>query len=527
MPMQTLMNIKEEAGNMKRRRLLSILLSLCMVVALMPQTASAAGASDSTPSVSAYATKNQLMDGTFAPDSSGTAVNIGKLAFGKNSEGDPLEWYILGRDSGVSGDNTIIFAAGPIVKGQVFEDDYENNKGYDSGWGCTYPESRNITVVHPNHYGASDVRSVLNSIAGDTGYFTLAQQNLMNKTLVKSSDTYNAESYTTEDKLYLLKGDFDAKVIYAGTDNSTAIARESYWSKAASAFWLRSTLIFNGDASLVLSVTPNDKVNADMLNNKLAVCPASNLDLSDVLFASSAKTAGSEPVYGTVSSGDAMTLRLDGSEKNPGTVTYNEKENCITAVTGSSEGGISLNVQGKNGTSDWYYSIPVKGTETVTMSEIRSALGLPSDISWAECRIWLETADEDGMIYAVNMSEGEYDKIKKEQAITAVRSIKTTVTLTTGNIKRGIKVNVKIPALKKADKTGIIIYRSLKKNSGYAVYKKVKTSGASYTITNTLNVKGSRLVKGKRYYYKARVYKVIDGKPYYGPMSDVKYMKAK
>ena len=58
MPMQTLMNIKEEAGNMKRRRLLSILLSLCMVVALMPQTASAAGASDSIPSVSAYATKN-------------------------------------------------------------------------------------------------------------------------------------------------------------------------------------------------------------------------------------------------------------------------------------------------------------------------------------------------------------------------------------------------------------------------------------------------------------------------------------
>ena len=59
------------------------------------------------------------------------------------------------------------------------------------------------------------------------------------------------------------------------------------------------------------------------------------------------------------------------------------------------------------------------------------------------------------------------------------------------------------------------------------MYKKVKTSGSTYTITNTLNVKGNRLVKGKRYYYKARVYTVVDGKTYYGPMSDVKYMKAK
>ena len=59
------------------------------------------------------------------------------------------------------------------------------------------------------------------------------------------------------------------------------------------------------------------------------------------------------------------------------------------------------------------------------------------------------------------------------------------------------------------------------------MYKKVKTSGSTYTITNTLNVKGNRLVKGKRYYYKARVYKVIDCRTYYGPMSGVKYMRTK
>ena len=36
------------------------------------------------------------------------------------------EWYILGKDEGVSGDNTIIFAANPIATGQKFNSDISN-----------------------------------------------------------------------------------------------------------------------------------------------------------------------------------------------------------------------------------------------------------------------------------------------------------------------------------------------------------------------------------------------------------------
>ena len=48
------------------------------------------------------------MDGTFKPKDDGTADNYGKLVFGKNSSGSAQEWYILGKDEGVSEDNTII-----------------------------------------------------------------------------------------------------------------------------------------------------------------------------------------------------------------------------------------------------------------------------------------------------------------------------------------------------------------------------------------------------------------------------------
>ena len=50
-----------------------------MVVTLVPQVAYAASTADSTPSLSAYASKAQMTDSTFAPRRDGNAVNTGKL----------------------------------------------------------------------------------------------------------------------------------------------------------------------------------------------------------------------------------------------------------------------------------------------------------------------------------------------------------------------------------------------------------------------------------------------------------------
>ena len=132
--------------------------------------------------------------------------------------------------------------------------------------------------------------------------------------------------------------------------------------------------------------------------------------------------------------------------------------------------------------------------------------------------------------YAI-MSEEEADAVIAKQTAdeqkAKIKNVKTTVTLSTKNVKKGIRVTVKVPVDQKADKTGIILYRSKKKDSAYAMYKKIETKSSTYIITNTRTVKGNRLTAGKRYYYKARAYKVIDGKTYYGPMSTIKYMKAK
>lgn len=351
-------------------------------------------------SVSAYATKTQLMT-EFTSDSNGNATNIRKLVFGKSSSGTAQQWYILGKDNGVPGDNTIIFAASPIATGQKFEDEWQNNKTDSSLWSdCNY-NSVSITEVYPNHYGASDLRVALKTMATDTSYFTTAEQGLMNPTTVTTKDTNNSVTYTTTDKLYALAADgcgSSYKTIKAGSGDSTVLAMNSYCSSGVW-FWLRSPFV-NYETSASLAC-PEDCVNFIGVYNVSAVQPASNLKLSSVLFASAATSAPSETAESeTIADGTAMTLRLDGTGKDIGTVTYNNTTGVIKAVRGSTLQTVALVVQGNDGTNDWYYSKKITETETVNVSAIEAETNTPSSIDLSDCKIWLEITDTDGLIYA-------------------------------------------------------------------------------------------------------------------------------
>ncbi len=379
-----------------------------LVPALPGATVSVKAADGTTksPSVSTYATKAQLMDDTFKPNSKGTAETVGKLVFGKNSDGNPQEWYILGADSGVSGgkDNTIIFATSPIATKQVFENDSSNNKTFDSSFGVY---ASNPTEVYPNHYGASDLRVALKSMANglNENYFTTAEQNLMNATTVTTKDRLNNATYTTTDKLYALQEDFyDRQKLLAGTSDSTVLARYRYWSSGGDEFWLRTAYI-SKEWQAVLAI-PYQSVGQNSVSTKQAVQPASNLNLSSVLFASAATAASSGTESGSITDDMSMTLRLDGTGKDIGTVTYNTTTGDIKVVKGSTAQTVSLVVQGNDGTDDWYYSKKIDTSETVNASAIKSALSFTSDINLSDCKIWLETTDNtENLTYAVNATE--------------------------------------------------------------------------------------------------------------------------
>lgn len=401
---------------------MAMALSLAMVIGLDPSfawnlTTVHAADGSSEPGVSAYAAKEQLMDGTFAPNADGNATNIGKIKLGKNSGGDVLEWYVLGSDTGVDGENTAIFAASPIAAGVKF-DESEVNKTYEHTFGA-YADSSTPTEVYPNHYGASGLRAKLNEMVAvnNNTYFIPAEKSLIQPTTVSTETTVNGASYTTTDILYALQGDYyeNDKVLYAGSNNGKALPMNTYWN-TGDRFWLRVPGMM--DRSDVLVGKPGYYIDVKHSNSIFAVRPASNLNLSSVIFASAATAASSDTVKAeTIQTDTAMTLRLDGKDKNIGTITYNSSEGTVKATKGTVTSA-AIVVQGNNAGTDWYYSKRIRGNDdAVTTDEIKekisesgSAIFNSSDIDLNNCRIWLETTDADGMIYAVNATEEKVEQ---------------------------------------------------------------------------------------------------------------------
>ena len=407
---------------------MAFVLSLAMVAGLVlamsggANTVQAATGSGTEPSVTAYATKDQLMT-AFNPDSNGDATTIGKLVFGKNSSSVAQEWHILGKDEGVSGDNTIIFAASPIATKQAFEDDDSNKKTFASSFGVY---ETNPSDVYPNHYGASDLRVALKNMATNTSYFTTAEQGLMNPTTVRTNDMLNSTTYTTTDKLYALTADGTGSpytTIKAGSDNNTVLAESSYW-RSGECFWLRSPSDYSSD-NIAMLAYPGKHVYGSIVRTKFAVQPASNLDLSSVLFASAATAASSDTKSEKITDSAAMTLRLDGTGKDIGTATYNTTTGDIKAVKGATSQTVALVVQGNDGTNNWYYSKKITGTDVVNVSDIVAESNTPASIDLSACKIWLEIT-EDNVTYVVNATE----TVVSEISSVAITDIATPVSNT-------------------------------------------------------------------------------------------------
>lgn len=301
---------KEMKKGLKRG--LAIALSAAMVVGIAPMApgnVSRVQAEESTESglkATVYATKDQLMN--FSPD------NSAKLVFGKNDQENAQEWYVLGKDNGVAGDNTVIFATESMKTGEF---DSHNNSN-------TYIEGNKEYPVHPNHYGASVLRHTLQEMvsADSNTYFSVAEKSLMQETTITTKDVLNQKDYTTSDKLYALASedqDYYDK-IYVGSNNDKKLDVHSYSNDMN--FWLRTPCENRIQLNQALCAYPNSGwVGGTTVQLSNGVRPASNLNLSSVLFASAAPASGGA-AYGEIADGTAMTLRLDGSDKNIGTVNY-------------------------------------------------------------------------------------------------------------------------------------------------------------------------------------------------------------
>lgn len=429
----------------------ALLLSAALLAGMAAGNGSDLGrvyAAGGAPSVTSFATKDELKT-KFSLDgmSDGVEDTVGRLRFGKNAYDESQIWYIAGTDSGVTGDNIVLFAVEPIlgksetdgttIEGQKFSaNKFKEPYDYEPVSGCQY-SGNTPAQVYSNHYGRSDLRATLRAMAESEAYFTQAEQKLMNATTVETLDTLNNVTYTTTDKLYALSiwdvkecpaiywengqavNEFkEPDKVYAGSGNNIAIASELYSGTTSSGtYWLRSpaTNIFwdaytapQRQTYYLIAVVScmSQQLNTESCGSKRAVKPAANLNLTNVLFASAAEAASQEPTARMIADETPMVLRLDGAAygKTIGTVGYDESQGLIVAQNNADvTGPVSLVVQGKDGTQDWYYSMVVDGSAVVTKEQLQKALGL-STVNFADCRIWLETT-EDNVAYATELAE--------------------------------------------------------------------------------------------------------------------------
>ncbi|MCC3340521.1 DUF6273 domain-containing protein [Roseburia inulinivorans] len=363
-------------------KILSGLLVFGMVAGLVPAipggTVHAKAADVSEPGVAVYATKEQLMT-AFTPDENGTNANVGKLLFGKNASGTAQGWYILGKDNGVQGDNTIIFAASPIATGINFSENPDKEKNYQN------------EIVYSNHYGASNLRNELQKMTIDTGYFSDAEKALMQETEIKTWDSKNDTTYTNSDKLYALNSNYsDNKYVLAGSADQIKISIKKYCSNVKS-MWLRTPFRTSychvNVAEESRSYTGFAGINVTDKNQE--VRPAANLDLSNVLFASAVNYNSS----GTTQY-EGMVLRLDGKDRNIGTVTYDAKTQKVNVNRGTTQDDVYIIIQ--------YKTDEVEGCFIEKIDKNIEFDGTYFGIAdLSKCKIWLETIASDGMIYAV------------------------------------------------------------------------------------------------------------------------------
>ena len=350
-----------------KKRLLSILLVCCMVLTLLPVTAYADTLYTVHPveiSSREYATVDDL------ETNSGAVITLGKNSRGRNGN---QKWYVFGKDNGVNGRNTVLFAATSLTDSsgseqrEVFQRVLGSTRiDYDSLWGSSYTDGAAApTEVDISYYAASYSRWRLrDTIAYDNKLFNRVEKALLNETPYKNTDLGNNNRiYTLKDKLYLpaIKAS-EQNTIYIGSNDQIqlkSIRVQSTQADYCNAAWSRTAFDHQNVSAYSVSIDSSIYTGKKLVHNlytnqfgtdhvvwgeTAAMLPATNLDLDKVLFASmvpiqeelSSGSGAGEVRTGSVDETNInypMTLRLDAEQhgKNLGELYVNREKGEIYA----------------------------------------------------------------------------------------------------------------------------------------------------------------------------------------------------
>jgi hypothetical protein len=337
---------------MMKSRLLSILLTLCIMMSFVPTSVFAEGEAAPGPAA--------IQLGTEALNKNVNTANTPTVYFGQNHENNPAAWRVIGYDgSGVTstqGDMTLLAAGNMgVVK---FADTIANNK-----------------------YAPSNLKTAIDA---------LAEKLTTDENAAVKKRTLASGSYDGENTDCVAGAQVDNAVFWplsiaeaSAVNNDLRIADKEHTKWVSSYWWLRSP---GSSAYVVAVVKGNGSVSCagHSLGTEIGVRPAFKLNLNSVLFASAA--VGGKPDGGLTEvpeyNGSEWKLTLLDSSRN---FAVTEKTadgypddtimlNYSGATTGANE-YISVIIADNNGAQ--YYGRVAQPTAESGTVEIK----IPSDLA--------------------------------------------------------------------------------------------------------------------------------------------------
>ena len=334
-----------------KRKLLSLLLAICLVAGLMPTAALAADGDKTimpgTSGISGY-------DGTNGYD----YIYYGNWSAPDNyTTSGPIKWRVLDDQTNTGGTGLFLLSdvlLGSGTRGGVYFDKSSRNsnawQGSDAQTWCT--------TFYSDNFSTGEQGAVLGTTKSDEAF-----------TSTYSLPFAESENILNGDKVFFLSAQEAENDEYGFTNDAARIA---YYGDSAGVWWLRSPIAdYTGFAGAVYF---NGYVDNYYVSFDWAARPAFNLDLTSVLFTSAA-AGGKIPAAGSGGNqgGEAADAIFeigdyDGSEWKL-TLLDNNRNFAVTEEAASGKPGdtITLNYTGATTGTNEYISVIIADSNGSTL----------------------------------------------------------------------------------------------------------------------------------------------------------------
>ena len=241
-----------------KRRILSLLLAICLVVGIMP---TAAFAANNDKAIQLGASNISGYDSTNGYD----YIYYGEW------DNSPIKWRVL--DEQTNTQNEGLFLLSDVLLGTGTDGGvYFDNSGSDSNVWQNSTAQTWCENFYSNNFSSKEQNAVLATTKSDSAYTST------------SFDYAYGVSSLSGDKVFFLSAEEAENSAYGFTDDNARIAN---YGNSAGYWWLRSPNADNTDCAGFVYI--NGLVLFNLVDGDWAARPAFNLDLNSVLFISAAE----------------------------------------------------------------------------------------------------------------------------------------------------------------------------------------------------------------------------------------------